>query len=680
MLERNLTADNYYTDTSRSILKLTDDLYTQDININQSRWIDAYIDLRFIAGDQQIWELYQANMPPFRQKQFFFNRIRRVVNMITGYQRRNRKSIVALPTEKNDQTGASKWTKILFSVAQGCNAQEFISEAFEDGTLISGLSLLHTYLDYSEDKVFGDIKLEMVYSMCFMIDPHFKKKDLSDCNYIWRRKWMSSEQLKAVFPHKYWPTLESMKPTGSRDGKFPYMEESTNYSTSNLFTYDEYWYRCYREATYLVDPATGENREYKGSKEDLELFLLLHPSVKKKTEWIPTVRLITMVDGKTLYDGDNPMGIDDFPFVAFWGYYYPELTNYSLRNQGVVRSLRDAQFLYNRRKVIELDILESQINSGFKYKPTSLVNPNDIFMHGQGKGLALKREAEMTDVEQIMAPQIPPSMIQLSEILGREIQEISGINEELLGTADDDKAGILAMVRQGAGLTTLQILFDQLDASSKRLGQLFVKIVQSNFDEWKIARMIGEEAPEEFKSSVWLNFDIQIAEGINTSTQRQMQFVQLMHMREMGIPIPTKTLLEAATIENKDELMKDIMQQEQQQAQAQQAQMQAQIQLLQAQVEELNSRSTLNAGIGVERLSKIEENRAMAMDKLAASEREKYMAALDLAKAMKELQGVDLAQIKTALELVQMIDQDQQQPTQATQQPLEVPGTMPPSN
>jgi hypothetical protein len=63
-------------------------------------------------------------------------------------------------------------------------------------------------------------------------------------------------------------------------------------------------------------------------------------------------------------------------------------------------------------------------------------------------------------------------MIQLSELLGQEIQQISGVNEELLGSAQDDKAGILSMLRQGAGLTTLQGLFDNLDFATKKSNPL----------------------------------------------------------------------------------------------------------------------------------------------------------------------------------------------------------------
>jgi len=52
-----------------------------------------------------------------------------------------------------------------------------------------------------------------------------------------------------------------------------------------------------------------------------------------------------------------------------------------------------------------------------KYKENALVNPKDVFLQGQGRGLAIKAEAQMDDVQQILPPQVPPSMIQLSEML-----------------------------------------------------------------------------------------------------------------------------------------------------------------------------------------------------------------------------------------------------------------------
>ena len=106
---------------------------------------------------------------------------------------------------------------------------------------------------------------------------------------------------------------------------------------------------------------------------------------------IPTVRLAIVVQGKVMYDGPKPMGIDNYPFIPVFAYYNPQLPYFPWRIQGVVRGLRDAQYLYNRRKIIELDILESQMNSGFNYKENALVNPHDVYtQQGQGRGLQLK--------------------------------------------------------------------------------------------------------------------------------------------------------------------------------------------------------------------------------------------------------------------------------------------------
>ena len=359
-----------------------------------------------------------------------------------------------------------------------------------------------------------------------------------------------------------------------------------------------------------------------------------------------------MLEGHVLYHGPNPLNIDRYPYVPVLGYYDPQLPYFPWRIQGMVRGLRDAQFLYNRRKVIELDILESQINSGWKVKEDALVNPKDAFLNGQGRLLTIKQDAQMTDVEQIMAPQIPPSLIQLSQILGQEMQEISGVNEELLGSATDDKAGILSMLRQGAGLTTLQILFDQLDQAQKYLGQIFMEYVQKNFTPGKIERIIQEKPSPEFYHRCFGKYDTVVEEGINTSTQRQNQFAQLLHLREIGIPIPPAILLENATLTDKDQLVKAIEAQEQQQSQQQEQQMQVQLKLLQAQIEDLQSRATANEGLGLERVSRIPENRALAIERIAESQKDQTLSALNYAKALKELESMDLAQLQSLLQLV----------------------------
>jgi hypothetical protein len=434
------------------------------------------------------------------------------------------------------------------------------------------------------------------------------------------------------------------------------MPESYGYSYQNFLTYDEYYYRDYRTQKMLIDTQSGETMEWTGKNdEDLKAFLKMYPTVITADQEIPTVKLAIVIQGKVMYDGPNPIGTDLYPFVPVFAYYNPQMPYFPWRVQGVVRSLRDSQYLYNRRKVIELDILESQRNSGFIVKENAVVNPNDLFVGGQGTVIALKEEAQMSDIQQIPAPQIPPSMIELSKILAQEIQEISGVNEELLGSATDDKAGILSMLRQGAGLTTLQGLFDQLDRSQKLLGQLILKLVQVNFAPGKVKKIIKAEPTQEFYSKAFGPYDSAIEEGFNTTTQRQMEFAQLMQLKEIGVPIPNSALLEAATIQNKKVLIEQIQQQEQQQAQMQQQEQQGNMQEQASRIKLTEARAVADEGLGVERYSRVQENQALAIERKAAAEKDKDVALLNMVRALKEIDEIDINHVEKLISLANML-------------------------
>jgi hypothetical protein len=572
--------------------------------------------------------------------------------MIGGHQRRTRKSIIAVPVENADNKTADQFSKVLLWCCNQENVLETISEAFE-GALVGGMNLLQVWVDYRSDPVSGNIKVDNCSYNSFLIDPYFKKSDLSDCNSIWKRSFLTKRECISLLPDK---TEEIVGLIGQdsgtgRDGKFQFMPESYNYGMKNLLTYDEFYYRDYRTQKMLVDSETGETMEWKSEdKEGLEAFLVLYPQITVIESDIPTVRLAVVVQGKVMYDGPNPMGIDQYPFVPVLAYYAPQMPYFPWRIQGVVRGLRDAQYLYNRRKIIELDILESQINSGFIYKENALVNPKDVFLSGQGKGLALKEEAAMTDVQQIQAPQVPPSMIELSKILGEELNQISGVNEELLGSATDDKAGILSQLRQGAGLTTLQVLFDQLDRSQKLLGRLMIDIIQSNFTPGKIKKILeGEEPAPQFYNKAFGKYNADVEDGLNTSTQRQMQFAQMLQLKEMGLPISPADLLEAATLQNKNRIIENMQQAEQQQQQMQAQQAQMAMQLQHSQIEMAQAKANADNGLAAERTSRIEENKALSIERISESNANHERALLDKVKALKELESMDIAHIERLL-------------------------------
>ena len=664
----------YYDEKDRSIRQRMETFYAEAISLNQSFWSEADTDWRFECGDQTVWQDVYGNLPINRRRQFNFNRIRRVVNMISGYQRKNRRSSIVVPVENGDERTADQYTKILMWLNQQEQILETVSDAFH-GSLVGGMNFLHVWLDYRSDPVSGNIKVDNLQYNTFIMDPFFRKTDLSDCRAIWKRSFLTKAEVMSLLPDK---TEEIMPLVGNdqRDAKFQFMPENYNLGFKNLLTYDEFYYRAYRTQRMLVDTKTGECKEWtSNNQEGLEQFLRMYPHITEIEQEIPTVRLAIVAQGKVMYDGPNPLGIDQYPFVPVVAYYNPQIAYYPWRIQGVVRGLRDAQYLYNRRKTIELDILESQVNSGFIYKESALVNPKDVFMSGQGKGIALKDEAQITDVQQIQAPQIPPSMIQLSELLAKEVQEISGVNEELLGSAVDDKAGILSMLRQGAGLTTLQGLFDNLDKSQKLLGKIILEVINNNFAPGKVARILEEEPTPQFYGKAFGKYDCAIEDGFNTTTQKQMQFAQMLQLREVGVPIPDDVIVEAATLQNKSKIVESIQNIQQQQQQAAQQQQAVAMQELEARAELSRARAAADAGLGMERMSRIQENKALAVERRAAAVKDEHAAVLDMAKALKELESADFEHMHKLVTMMQMIKTQElaeaqaQQPVQATPTP-----------
>ena len=659
MLIRPIDTLDNAGDTYGAIKKKIDADYTANQSIWQVYWTEATLDTRLEAGDTSLMAELNQQLPNNNRGSFYFNRVRPLCNMVSGFQRRNRKSTIVVPLENADQRTADQWTKILLGIYKREGIYETLSEAFHQGACIAGMNLLHVYMDYTRDPVNGDIKLDNCSYNSFFIDPYFRKQDLSDCSFVWRRSYLSHTAAAALLPNKYDDIMSLPgNPTGTgRDGRFQYMPESYGQTQQNRVAYDEYYYRDYRKQQLLVDKVTGEVFDITNQQDfDIQTFLSHYPQVTILEQDIPTVRMAIMIQDKVFYDGPNPLNIDVYPFVPVIGYYNPMMPYFYSRIQGICRSLRDPQMLLNRRIILSADMLESQVNSGFIFKENAVVDVKHLFQTGQGRIIPLKEEAQMTDIQPIQPPQIPPSFFQLQDTFSKELNMVSGINEELVGSAIDDKAGVLSALRQGAGLTTLQPLFDHLDYSQNLLGELMMKVVQNNYTPGKIKNLLEGEEPEQlFYNKAFGKYHCMVELGFNTESQKQMQFAQLMQLKEMGVPIPEGSLIEAATIQNKDDIIEKIEQQQQQMQQTQEAQIQSQIQEQQARTQLAQARTIADRGLGAERFSRIEENKALADERKAEAAKDDQMALLNFARAIKEIESIDMEQLEKIISLQQML-------------------------
>lgn len=642
----------------KDLKQMQDWFYQSNYTGNSALWLQGAIDKRFKVGDQSLYNsIYGNGNSSQNMQRFFFNLIRRHLNMICGYQRKNRKSTITIPISDTDDPLADDYNKVMRWCDDRDGFQEYLSQAFE-GSCDTGMTLLHLYPDYTLDPISGDLFTDCVSYNNFLIDQYYRKQDLSDCNGIWRRRWVNKVGAKALLPG-YEKEIDKMKPGGMKDGRFPLQAELNNVATSNLFTYDEFYYRTTREGKIILDPHTGESVEWEQDETDeadmMERTLAQQPWLVVKKVQIPTVKLVISLGDKMVYHGKNLLGIDEYPFVPSLCYHEPDIQSYSLRCMGVVRNLRDPQFLYNMRKVIELNILQSQVNSGWIFPVDAVTDIKAFRQTGEGFLIPLKAGHLPNEIQRIEAAAIPQSLLELSASLSEDITKISGVNEELLGSATDDKSGILSMLRQGAGLTTLQTIFDKLDYSQRLYGKIRLQAIRKNFSKGKIRNILGHDADPRFWSSHSQKYSIAVEEGNYSASQRQMELQQLLHFKELGMSIPDKSILRAAFITNKKQVMQDMEEQNQQQQQTQQAQSQMEEKKLNATVMGQFAKAKADLAKQRDLEASVQERMAKIQDLKASAEHKSSQADLDMVKTMIELEDMDLQNFRNNLELAEYI-------------------------
>lgn len=642
-----------------------DNLYSKYEPIEQARWNQSNIDTLFHAGEQRFINSYFNFNPQYNFQNFHFNLLQQPVNMVTGYQRQHRKSVTYTPIEGSDQQDADDLTSLIMYANNYRGVLEKLSRAYELSA-ISGLVLIQPYLDFTDDPINGTFDLKIWAYNEFIADPYFREPNMSDSNFAWTQSYVSKTIAKSYFPNRI-PEIENMSGYANREGKFYFLPENYNLARNDLLVLSNIWYQTKRKKKMLYEKRSGLTYDYLDKSQ--AMFQMMQVDIDQMFEVIevevPTWKLAVVLNETVMYMGENPLGFDECPLIPVFWNYDANISQYDLRVRSLVRSMRDTQFLMNRRIILNHDISESSINTGWKRKENAIVNEEDLRYSGQGRDIVVKDGYELTDIEKIIPNAVPASDMELANNLADLIFKTSGVNEELMGMSDDSKAGITEMLRQGAGLVTLQKYFDQWDYVLKLLGSLEQKILQRNWSTPKITRILGKEPSPAFQLQIFSKFDVLVAEGLNTTIQKQFQFEQMLHLNEMvGGIIPPEFILKYATIQGKNEIIEAVQQQQQQQAQMQQQQQMLEQNVIEAQMQKLTSssvadlalsrerhgRAESNIGLFEERLSEITKNRAGALkDKMDALE--KLLGAVTTygpamtGEAQEELEEIDDEQI-----------------------------------
>lgn len=654
-------------DAGRSIVRQMEENWETHSRQNLYFQTEAAIDYRFYVGEQQVWyDMYGSSIPPHRQN-FSVNLMQRLVHLPVGYQMDHRRSIVTTPIEGSDQLTADQFTKLLLWNDRKAKVQEMFSDAFK-GACIGGLNWVTLYQDYSNDPISGDTCVDNVTYNQAIFDPFMSKLDMSDCDFWWRRNYVTKRQAKALLPgHDYLiDTMNySVGQMTDKDGKFQFTPQSVFGADTKLFTYDDYFYRSYRTQKKLANPSNTMQFEWNGSDKDLREYKQYlrdqfpDEDIEVIENDIPTVHRAVVVNGQVVTQGERYLGLDTYPCTPVVGYWTPESTALQYKIQGIVRGLRDSQFLFNKFLCNAMDSLDAQF-SGYIAKEDSVVNPKSLHKTGPGQVIWRKKDSMPDDISKIEPPAPATGQWDVVDRLTKMMIDQTGQNEASLGQADDDMAGILAMLKQGQGMLAQKILFDNLDRSMKHFANIRMKVFQNTMVPEKVERVLGEQPSQEFYDRTFGQYDCVVEDGYDTSTQRQLAFAQSLKLKEMGAPIPWSFIMDNAALQNKTQLQQIMQQEEQAQAQAQQQQQQMAMQEQQATIKMAEAQAQYQEAGQRERDSRVYENIALMDEREAEALKDREQALLNKMKALREFEDIEIDQIYKFLEISRLMKEQEQ--------------------
>ena len=625
--------------------------FTQDYNraymLLNTYYAEAYRDTGFYLGNQ--WSLDQLKyLNDERRNSFTFNKIRKIINMISGYQKAHANSSVVSPLENSSEQTAEQLTELLRHVMQP-KGYDAISKAFL-GSLCSGVSWISPWIDYRQDYVNGRIEFHLDNWNDVIWDPFSTRLDLEDCTFVARRKYLSKDAIKSLVPGCE-REIDAMG-YGNRDEKFTYEPYARQWGLQELLAYNEYWKQRYKKGWILVDKVTGEQKPWKGDKKRLDMMQRFFPNLAVIEGYYKTVEYNIIVENRLLYSGEDPWGIGEYPFVPVYCVFDPSYDLFQWKIQSLVRLLRDPQEEYNMRKSKLLDIVDSQIGSGWKAKSGAVSNPKSLFQTGQGKIVFFNPGFELSDAERIDAPSIPESLFALQESFDKDMTDMVDIAN--MNVDDTDRmSAVLFQMKQALGMMGLGPIFDNLKQAQYLLSKKVLKMIQKYTPE-KVERIIKQTPTPEFYNSTFLEYDVNIVESVMTDNQKQQAFLQAWTMKMGGSKVPDEMLWELSPFPINKKYMERIEAETKAAQEAAQAEQEDKARVNKL----LEAKAFTDISLGEERLSRIKYDAALSEERLAAAQEERSRSSLNDIRAAKEMDGMDLDHAERLLNIIRGVEEE----------------------
>lgn len=571
---------------------------------------EAREDYEFALGDQ--WDdTDRQKLKDEGRPCLTFNRIRPIINIISGYQRENSSRIKVNPEGQEDKNFSEFCDKLLTAIDKWSKLNYKLGYQFDDG-LYCGKGWIEALIDYVQDPVRGELRFILNGPYQLFVDPASQEYDINiDAEYLIKIAKFSKDRLKSLYPEKrklidgfvednddavvngmgeFDPKGDESDDYGStqdKDSGGDKEDSESDLEKDTKFTLKEYWRKKYVDRYFVINIETGEPKKF-DDKDQAEAFAAQQGAedIKVIRRSVPEMWVAAQVCGHIIQDVRSPFepNYSGFPFFRFIADWAPSASTEELRVQGVTRQLKDPQREKNKAKSQHLHILNTQANSGWVGDEDALSNEQKKKLEEMGAkpGVCVWKRAgkELREIQ----PKGPNAAhIQREQAADEEFKQISSVNPDLMGMTDSASASGRAMgIRIKQAVTALVRIFYNYRYTKEILGKFMLQVMPIVFDTKKAMKVVGPAWMQNAGLSeghvvAWLTmiednkYDVIVTEAGQNSTLRYETFMQLTDLLKAGAPIPIELLIDYLDVPNAEEIKQKVMQQQQMQQQQAQA-------------------------------------------------------------------------------------------------------------
>ena len=478
-----------------------------------------------------------------------FNRVARTINAVTGLERQNRQEVRYYPREQGDVqvnevlTSAAKW------VRDNCDAEDEESEGFED-TLICGMGWTETSLDYDTDQE-GSVRIGRVDPLEMGWDMSAKKRNIDDAKRVWRHKRIPAKEFNSTWPDHTpvkWSIegdLNRQAPHDSSAAKEYRNDQSPTVNEKDLVSVVQFQW-CEAEKYRLVQMPDGSLQNVKEEafeklREHIEASGLRHVKRQRK------------VYKQAFVNGPNVL--EEGPAPCKSGFSFRCITGMRDRNKntwfGLVELMKDPQRYANKWLSQIVYILSTNSKGGLLAEKDAFDNVRKAEdQWSSPDAITWLKPGGLNKIQEKTMSQYPQGLDRILQYAMEAINDVPGVNQELMGLAGRDQAGYLEAQRKTAGLTMLAVFFDSLRRYRKEQGRVLAYFIQEYISDGRLIRVLGNDGNEKYVPLVrdqnTFQYDVIVDEAATSPNQKERVFgvlsALLPQLLQAGIPVPPEIL------------------------------------------------------------------------------------------------------------------------------------------